>query len=396
MKFNTFLLFILCIHLSCTTDRDLEFVDVIDPNENENLELLHYWNFNESNQKEPNVSLNQNASLVYLGDRSDRVDEGSDLNLRLNEVPGDALRLRNPSGDFIIQASTEGFKDILFSYAVMRTNNGPQIQRLSYSTDGVNYTQDGLVNPDYGVATDFTLRQFDFSSIEAVNNNENFSVKIDFDVNAEGESGNSRFDNISIDAVALESFEEEEEEEEEGEEDLNFLLMHYWNFNNSSSEEDLISPTFSFSSANLNYEGNFFDDTDGSTINARNDDPAGDGLRLRNPAGPFTISASTENYENVKISYAARRTNNGAQQQLISYSVDAGQNFSTEGLETLVFNISTGGDEEEFELFEIDLSSIEEVQNNPDFQLQINFDLGADNDSGNNRFDNLVIEGTSL
>ncbi|MCH8534803.1 MAG: hypothetical protein LAT51_07015 [Flavobacteriaceae bacterium] len=396
MKAKITNLLLIGLLLGCTTDRDLDFVNVIDPDENQDLEILHYWNFNDtSNLLEPNVSLNQDASLTYLGDRLDDVDEGSQINTRLNEEEGSALRLRNPSGNFIIQVSTAGFEDILLTYAVMRTNNGPQIQKISYSIDGVNYTTEGLTNPEYGVPTDFTKKQFDFSQIEAVNNNESFRIKIEFDINADGESGNSRFDNISIDAVALEDS-GDHGGDDNGNTDTDLELMHYWNFNDNSSEMALITPSFSIENAELTYAGASFDDTNGSTINARNNDPAGTALRLRNPAGPFTIKATTANYEDIKVSYAARRTANGAQQQLISYSLDGGNTFTQEGLQTQVFDIEFGGDNEVFQRYEIDFSSIEGVNDNPNFQVQINFAMGDDNSSGNNRIDNLVVEGNAL
>ena len=50
--------------------------------------------------------------------------------------------------------------------------------------------------------TEFTLVQVDFSSILAVNNNQNFKIKITFVGNTTGENGNNRFDNVTLKGVA--------------------------------------------------------------------------------------------------------------------------------------------------------------------------------------------------
>jgi hypothetical protein len=54
--------------------------------------------------------------------------------------------------------------------------------------------------------TNFALETFDFSSIDEVNNNPDFAIKIIFFGSlASGSSGNDRFDNISISGIKIKS-----------------------------------------------------------------------------------------------------------------------------------------------------------------------------------------------
>lgn len=380
------LFFLVSLLFSCTVDRDFEIItdlpDINDPD----LELIHYWNFNNTSDNAALISPTVgNGSLTYLGANFDSVDEGTILNTRNNDEPGSALRLRNPSGDFILSLPTVGYEKVIFSYATTRTNNGPQEQTLSYSIDGENFTTAGLSNNQLGVTTDFLLRQFDFSQIEGVNNNPNFKIKIAFDINADGETGNSRFDNITVDAVPIEGFIPDEEDPIDPELEL-FL---YWNFNNDTNNQTLITPTLG--NGSLSYMGSSFDSVEeGTEINARNDDPAGSALRLRNPSGDFIILAPTSGYEDVVFTYVTTRTNNGPQQQSVFYTLD-GTNYTNSGLSQTVNTIDT-----EFVKYQYNFSSIEGANDNANFKIKIQFDINASGDSGNSRFDNITFDGIQI
>lgn len=130
-------------------------------------------------------------------------DTGSDLNLHFDQASGKSARVRNPSDgrSLVFDLSTIGYKDIKFAYAVQRTNQGQLINHISYSTDGVNYTQANLSQTSFSVGTDFSLVEVDFSSITAVNNNANFKVKITFEGNTTAANGNNRYDNITLKGV---------------------------------------------------------------------------------------------------------------------------------------------------------------------------------------------------
>jgi len=386
MKQILLYLFTSLFFISCTIDRDFEeLADIIDPTD-PSFELIHYWNFNDDSSNQslitPNVG---NGTLSYQGASFDAINEGSSINARNNDEPGNALRLRNPSGNFVLSLPTSGFENLVFTFATTRTNNGPQEQTLSYSLDGVNFITTGLSNNIIGVTTEFIKRQFDFSAIPGANNNPDFKIRISFDINADGESGNSRFDNITLDGNPIEGFIPDEEDPIDP--DLDLFL--YWNFNNDTNNQTLITPTLG--NGNLTYLGSTFDSVDeGTDINARNDDEPGSALRLRNPSGDFIITAPTSGYEKVVFTYASTRTNNGPQQQSVFYSLD-GTNFINTGIGATILEITT-----DFVKYQYDFSAIPEADDNANFKIKIAFDINASGDSGNSRFDNITFDGVPI
>jgi hypothetical protein len=144
--------------------------------------------------------------MTYLGTGPRDIDvnnTGSILNLHFNQNSGKSARVRNPSDgrSIIFDLPTTGFKDIKFAYAIQRTNEGQLTNSISYSLDGVNYIQDGLSQTSFGVTTEYSLVEVDFSSILAVNNNADFKIRITFVGNTTAENGNNRFDNVTLKGV---------------------------------------------------------------------------------------------------------------------------------------------------------------------------------------------------
>jgi hypothetical protein len=371
--------------LACTVDR--EFPIVTNPIENEDYETIHYWNFNDISSSAsliaPTVSNSGNPSLTYDG-TFDHVIPGSEINLRFESETGSALRLRNPSNNFVMHAPTIGYKDVVLRYAATRTGSGSQTQKISYSLDGVNFTQSGLAQNEFSIFEDiFVLIQIDFKDIVGVNNNPNFKVKIEFDApSAIISNGNNRIDNLSFDGIPTETPPPTDE---------NLYLLHYWDFNNATSNETLVNPTLG--NGQLTYLGNFFDSVSpGSDVNLRNESTIGSALRLRNASGDFIISIPTTGHQNIQLKYAATRTGSGSQTQTIFYSVD-GINYTQNGLETNQFSLT----EDIYNLINIDFSSISAADNNPNFKVKIVFDEPSANISnGNNRLDNITLEGNVL
>lgn len=160
-------------------------------------------------------------------------------------------------------------------------------------------------------------------------------------------------------------------------------LLHYWNFN----DVNLLAPAFTIGGSQLNYTGTFDAVTPGTSLNARNSESAGNAVRLRNPAGIFSMNLPTTNYSNLLLSFAVQRTTNGARQNLVSYSVD-GVNFTTDSLRSYIHTVDTG-----WLGFSYDFSHISGVNNNPNFKIQIRFAINDTGSSGNNRFDNITLEG---
>ncbi len=370
---------------SCTDDRD--FPEIHNPITEENYELVHYWNFNDLATLIVPTYTVSNASLEYFGNYYDDVNPGSDINVRNANEAGNALRLRNHSGAFIISVPTTGYKDVILSYASTRTGSGSQTQTISYTTDGTNYTQAGLSQTEFTMFEDtFVLVQLNFSHLNNTNNNPNFKVKVEFD-NASSliENGNNRIDNITLDGIPTGNTNPEPEPGE-------VEIFHYWNFNNlASGNNPEIIPNIG--NGTLEYLGNYYDRVNpGSDVNAQNDDLPGFALRLRNESGDLIISIPTTNHSNIVLKYAATRTGSGSQTQTILYTLD-GTNYIQTGLSVTEFTLT----EDVYNLNEIDFSSISGANNNANFKVKISFDVASSQiQNGNNRIDNLTVEGNTL
>lgn len=381
--------------VSCTTDRDIPSLIIDNPD----YELIHYWDFNNVSSNAALLTPTQTTggtSIQYFGADFDSVLEGSELNARLGSEAGAALRLRNPSGDFIISMPTTGYKDVVFTYASTRTNNGAQKQILSYSLDGVTFQTSGLSNNEVGVSTVFVIQQYSFASISGADNNPNFKIKISFDINADGLSGNNRFDNISLDGIPTGTGPGPDPV------DPNLYLVHYWNFNNlpSGNLNDAIPADESLinvSQTAITYPGTGDGYADrvspGSDLNLRSGADIGTGLRLRNPSDTreMIIEAPTQGYKNIVMKFAtAKSSAAGAGIQNYFYTLD-GSNYTQQNLPVSSFEPNI---EPIYDIVTLDFSQIPGVNNNPNFKVKVTFGgASASGSSGNNRFDNITLEG---
>ncbi len=175
-------------------------------------DLIYYWHFNTLDTQDGDVtSVEADFSLipeaeplmVYTGSGPRDIDHfntGSELNLHLIEGPGRAARVRNPSAGRSLEfhMPTEGYGELEFQYAVHRSGQGMLQNIITYSTDGENFTDAGLTTPAFNIAEDYTLITIDFSTIETVNNNSDFKVRISFLGNTDQNNGNNRFDNVTL------------------------------------------------------------------------------------------------------------------------------------------------------------------------------------------------------
>ncbi len=127
---------------------------------------------------------------------------------------------------------------------------------------------------------------------------------------------------------------------------------------------------------------------DGTELNALPSILAGDALRVRNPSNTrrLVLTVPTQTFEDIRLSYAIKRTSSGATQQQLVYRGKENQEWKQ--IDTPI-TIT-----EEYELLTISFSDISESENNPNFEIGIEF-LGdnAAGTSGNNRFDNLIVHG---
>lgn len=175
-------------------------------------------------------------------------------------------------------------------------------------------------------------------------------------------------------------------------------LVHYWNFNNSTSIATITTPAQTVGGATLNaIPGGIsvIDFTNGTgqnfnvlNLNARNGDVSGTHLRFNDPiGGALEFTLPTTGYENCIVKFATRRSGSGAGTQVWSYSID-GTNY-------LPFTnvIPNNGDPA---LATLDFSGIDATDNNPNFKLKVEFQQGLGGTVGNNRFDNFTLEGTTF
>ncbi|CAM3445418.1 LTD domain-containing protein [Flavobacterium longum] len=172
---------------------------------------IHYWHFNTLDTPSDVTSIvadntlivGANPTMTYTGSGPRDIDansNGSDLNLHFDQSAGKCARVRNPSDgrSLVFDLPTTGYKDIKFAYAVQRTNEGQLTNHLSYSTDGVTFTEAGLAQSAFNVDLAFGLVSVDLSAITAVNNNPDFKIKITFEGNTSADNGNNRIDNVTL------------------------------------------------------------------------------------------------------------------------------------------------------------------------------------------------------
>ncbi len=161
-----------------------------------------------------------------------------------------------------------------------------------------------------------------------------------------------------------------------------------WNFNDSDLNVDHGSGTLT---SNLNVANILF--AAGTTTNARQGDAAGQALSLQGGTGNanngrnITFAVSTAGFSNIVVSFATQGTSTGFNSNQFQYSLD-GISFVDFGVPytpatafgtlPLVFS----------------LTSIVGLNNNPNAVFRIVFN-GATSSTGNNRIDNIVVEGTN-
>lgn len=174
-------------------------------------------------------------------------------------------------------------------------------------------------------------------------------------------------------------------------------LLHYWNFNSETSVEDMLLPSETIGGAEITYSlstetemvigtGQNFDL---ENLNARNGDEAGSHLRFNNPiGGDVVFHLSTTGYESIVVSFATKRPGSGAGNQNWFYSTDGGVNY-----EFYTTIQPSNGDPA---LVQFDFTPFTSINDNTDFRLKVEFEVGDGGTAGNNRFDNFTCEGVLL
>lgn len=180
----------------------------------------------------------------------------------------------------------------------------------------------------------------------------------------------------------------------------NQTLVHYWNFNNTSSLAALLTPTLSLvagadiqhipgGTSAINVTGGTGQNFDINNHNARLNDPPGTHLRFDNPiGGELLFNVPTAGFENPTVRFATRRSGSGAGLQYWYYATDTSQTY------TLFDSVIT--QDANPVLITFDFTNLQAADDNPNFRLKVGFAQGAGGIAGNNRFDNFTLDGDLL
>ncbi|MCK6475898.1 MAG: hypothetical protein L6Q35_03595 [Phycisphaerales bacterium] len=200
-------------------------------------DLVAYWNFNAST---PNTTSGQLGTLdstapslgsgtLSIGGGSPTITyntnnagtangvvgtfAGTTLNALNADPVGGALSLQGAVGGgsgspvtsnggyFQFNISMAGLKDLIVSFATRGTGTGFRNGQLSYSTDGVTFTNYGA-SWDGGGSSTFFLVTRDLSTETSLNNASNVAIRLTL-TGATGGAGNNRIDNIQFNATVI-------------------------------------------------------------------------------------------------------------------------------------------------------------------------------------------------
>ena len=169
-------------------------------------------------------------------------------------------------------------------------------------------------------------------------------------------------------------------------------LMHYWNFNNPAPATTLLVPTQTAGGAGLSVTGTYESSTGQSfaAANARLGNAASSHLRVNNPLTVGThllFTLPTTGFTNIVVKYETRRSGQGAATQTIEYTTNG---TSYQPFDTLTIVDGTP------EVKTLDFRALAAAANNPAFGLRVTFAQGAGGIAGNNRFDDLTVEGVAI
>lgn len=167
-------------------------------------------------------------------------------------------------------------------------------------------------------------------------------------------------------------------------------VVHYWNFNQT---DKLLVPSFTLYDAALRTQlpdGGIAEITHGtgqnfSGLNARFGDDAESHIRVNNPIGvALVFNLPTTGFSRIRFRYETRRSGQGAGIQIVEYSING-----TDYTEVKRLSVKDADPV----LVSLDFSDIVEANNNAAYKIRIRFEQGDGGTSGNNRFDNITLEG---
>lgn len=176
--------------------------------------LVYYWNFN-ANTPGTDQTWNQPvASTIGNGELTFTFTEaysftGTTINGTDGEVNGGSFAPRggvdqvNNGAYFTLNASTEGYDNIVLTYPTRRTSTGFTSQEVKYTVNGTDWVTKQTVDVS-GFENAWVAGQMvtvDFTGVAGVANNPNFAIRVVLN-GASSASGNNRIDNIRITAAS--------------------------------------------------------------------------------------------------------------------------------------------------------------------------------------------------
>lgn len=174
-------------------------------------------------------------------------------------------------------------------------------------------------------------------------------------------------------------------------------VLHFWSFNdgenselNDGSNEPTSIPA-DIGTAVINHSLSF-SSFGGNTTNIEDGFEAGADWAIagtENIGESFEIEFSTEGFENIVFSSSATRTGAGYDNNSIEVSADGGSTFTSVAANV---NFSDTPNPISYNLS----SALEDVDDNSSVVLRVTFDVDAATGGGNNRFDNMKLEGNQV
>jgi hypothetical protein len=180
-------------------------------------------------------------------------------------------------------------------------------------------------------------------------------------------------------------------------------LIYYWDFNGGGTDSAGRRPDYTISgagSAHFNYWCSYVDFAEGTSLNAQSGYAADSCIRFRNPADSVVFTMPTTGYEHIKFSYAEQRTGSGSAQNTVQFTTDGVTFVSTstvDGVDSSTYSVDSTDAivDSSAESWQLVTFSFPDglVNNNPNFAVAIAFNGVAAATSGNDRFDNITLQG---
>ncbi len=329
------------------------------------------------------------------------------VNLRQGALAGNGLRPRNPMDSVYLMfyIPTTNYQNILITYASQSssTTSGDTYQYYDYSIDsGATWITTGLSK-----LYDSAWTVYHRSSITIANPSINNNPKLVFRIHNIGHttltSGNNRYDNVSVDGDSI----------------IAPVLIDYWHFNYftsvftyptqpapidadysvlDTSKAKFVYSLYPGTSATYHSTVATILDfvatapTDYDTVNLRLGQLAGNGLRPRNPMDSVYLKfyMPTTGFHDVTFTYASQSssTTSGDKYQYFDYSTDSGLTWRTTGLSKLYDSAWTV-----YHRCTVTFTSDSAVNNTNKFVFRIHNIGNTTLTSGNNRYDNVTLDG---